>query len=93
MRNYKYETIFHIAGKNNALESLEYIVGKHIFIEHMLRRDYEGNTPLHSAAKGGNLDILKWFCRLVTPGFLEIQNDFGFTPKQAAQEKAYLYNE
>jgi hypothetical protein len=29
----------------------------------------------------------------VTKGFLDIQNDFGFTPKQAAQEKAYLYNE
>lgn len=84
MRNYKYESIFHIAGKNNALESLKFICGKNIFIEHMLKRDYEGNTPLHSAAKAGSLDVLKWFLEHVTPAFLEIQNDFGHTPKQAA---------
>lgn len=82
--NYKYETIFHIAGKNNALESLKFIVGKTVFIDYMLKRDYEGNTPLHSAAKAGNLDILEWFCQHLTPAFLDIQNDFGFTPKQAA---------
>lgn len=93
MRNYKHETIFHIAGKNNALESLEFIVGKNVFIDYMLLRDYEGNTPLHSAAKAGNLEILRWFCKHVTKGFLEIQNDFGFTPKQAADEKAILYKE
>ena len=93
IQNYKYESIFHVAGKNNALESLQFIVAKHVFIEHMLRRDYEGNTPLHAAAKAGHLEILRWFCQLVTPGFLEVQNDFGFTPKQAAQEKANLYNE
>jgi len=93
MRNYKYESIFHIAGKNNALDSLQYIVGKTVFIDHMLKRDYEGNTPLHSAAKAGNLDILRWYCNLLTKGFLEIQNDFGLTPLEAAKEKALLYNE
>lgn len=40
MRNYKYETIFHIAGKNNALKSLKYIVGKSVFIDEMLKRDF-----------------------------------------------------
>lgn len=93
MRNYKYESIFHIAGKNNALESLKYITGRSVWIDEMLKRDYEGNTPLHSAAKAGNLEILTWFCEHITRGFLEIQNDFGFTPLQAAQEKAYLYDE
>lgn len=53
MRNYKCESIFHVAGKNNSLESLKYVVGKNVFIEHMLKKDYEGNTPLHSAAKAG----------------------------------------
>jgi hypothetical protein len=33
MRNYKYETIFHIAAKNNALASLQFIIGKSVFIE------------------------------------------------------------
>jgi ankyrin repeat protein len=46
----------------------------------MLKRDYEGNTALHSAAKAGNLKVLEWLCSNVTSGFLEIQNDFGFTP-------------
>lgn len=93
MRNYKYETIFHIAGKNNALESLKFIIGKNVFIEHMLKRDFEGNTPLHSAAEAGSTETLRWMCQHLTKGFLEMQNDFGFTPKQAASEKAYLYNE
>jgi len=72
MRNYKYETIFHIAGKNNALESLQWIVGRHVFIDHMIKRDFEGNSPLHSAAKAGSLEILRWYCQHVTKGFLEI---------------------
>lgn len=72
MRNYKYESIFHIAGKNNALASIKHITGKAIWIDQMLKRDYEGNTPLHSAAKAGNLEILEWFCGFVTRGFLEI---------------------
>jgi len=29
----------------------------------------------------------------MTSGFLEIQNDFGFTPLVAAKEKAKLYKE
>jgi ankyrin repeat protein len=33
LRNYKYETIFHIAAKNNALSSLQYLVGKAVFID------------------------------------------------------------
>ena len=62
LRNYKYETIFHIAAKNNSLNSIKYIVGKSIFIEQLLKRDYEGNTAFHSAAKAGNGEILKWLC-------------------------------
>ena len=81
MRNYKYETIFHIAAKNNALASLQYIVGRSVFIDQLFKRDYEGNTPLHSAAKAGNLQILEWLCSMATRGFTEIQNDFGFTPQ------------
>ena len=30
---------------------------------------------------------------MATRGFTEIQNDFGFTPQQAAQEKALLYKD
>jgi hypothetical protein len=47
---------------------------------------------LHSAAKAGNEEILSWLCERATPSFTEIQNDFGFTPAQAAKEKSDLYN-
>lgn len=33
LRNYKHETVFHIAGKNNALRSIQFIVGRHVFVE------------------------------------------------------------
>lgn len=59
----------------------------------MLKRDFEGNTPLHSACKAGSYEVLEWMSRLVTKGFFEIQNDFGFTPLQAAKEKSYLFNQ
>jgi ankyrin repeat protein len=84
MRNYKYESPFHIAAKNNALASLKFICGKSCFIDQLLKRDFEGNTPIHSAAKAGSLEILEWLCSFATKVFLEIQNDFGFTPLQAA---------
>jgi len=32
LRNYKYETIFHIAAKHNSVESLKLILGKTVFI-------------------------------------------------------------
>jgi ankyrin repeat protein len=38
----------------------------------LLKRDFEGNTALHSAAKAGNFKILEWLCGSVTRGFLEI---------------------
>jgi ankyrin repeat protein len=50
--------VFHIAANNNALRSLKFIVGKAVIIEQLLKRDYEGNTPLHSAAKAGSVEVL-----------------------------------
>ena len=91
LRNYKFETVFHIAGKNNALNSLKFICGRAVWIDQMLKRDYEGNTPLHSAAKAGSYEVLLWFLQNTTPQFSQIQNDFGFTPSQAASEKASIY--
>lgn len=32
LRNYKYETVFHVCAKNNALESIKYVVGRGVFI-------------------------------------------------------------
>lgn len=58
-----------------------------------MKRDYEGNTPLHTACKSGSLETLEWLLSNVTSGFLEMQNDFGFTPLEAAEQKALLYEE
>jgi ankyrin repeat protein len=83
IRNYKYETILHVAAKKNSRACLEALLQKVVFISHMLKKDYEGNTAIHIAAKAGSLDMLEFLLSSCTSGFLEIQNDFGFDPLQA----------
>lgn len=92
-RNYKFETIFHVCAKSNALESLQFICQRTVFINELLKKDYVGNTAMHVAAKSGSLEVLEFLCTAVTPSFLQIQNDFGFTPLEAAQEKYLLLEE
>jgi len=72
LRNYKMETIFHVAAKSNAIQSLEKMIGKCVFLPHMLKKDYEGNTAIHIAAKVGSLEMLEFLLSSVTPGFLEM---------------------
>lgn len=72
LRNFKYETIFHVAARNNSVASLKQLLGKVVFLPHMLKKDCEGNTAIHVAAKKGNLGILKFLLSSVTRGFLEI---------------------
>ena len=72
LRNYKYETVFHICAKNNSIESLKKLVGRFVFIQQMLKKDYVGNTAIHVAAKAGALEVLEFLCTAVTPSFLEI---------------------
>lgn len=38
----------------------------------MLKKDYEGNTAIHIAAKVGSLEMLEFLLSSVTPGFLEM---------------------
>lgn len=70
LRNYKYETVFHICAKHNSLESLHKLVGRNVFIAQMLKKDYVGNTAIHVAAKMGSLQTLEFLCTAVTPNFL-----------------------
>ena len=84
LRNYKYQTVFHICAKNNAFASLKKLVGRFVFIQQLLKKDYVGNTAIHVAAKSGSLELLEFLCTAVTPNFLQIQNDFGFTALDAA---------
>ena len=59
----------------------------------MLKKDYEGNTAIHVAAKAGSLEMLDFLLSSVTSGFLEMQNDFGFTPLEATTNKLRLMDE
>ena len=72
LRNYKYETIFHVCAKSNSLESIQQIVGKATFLSQLLKKDYVGNTAIHVAAKSGSLEMLEFLCTAVTPNFLQM---------------------
>lgn len=86
LRNYKFETMFHIAAKHNARDSLEFICGINVFIQHLVKRDYKGDTCFHAAAKAGSYECLEWLLSSVTSkDFIEIENDFGQTPLAAAE--------
>ena len=93
LRNYKYETIFHVCAKHHSLDALKQLLGRTVFLPQLLKKDYVGNTPIHVAAKSGSLELLKFLCTAATPNFLKMQNDFGFTPLEAAQEKYHLMEE
>jgi ankyrin repeat protein len=55
LRNFKRETVLHVAAKNNAIESLKAFFGTTILLEELLKRDFIGDTPIHTAAKSSNL--------------------------------------
>jgi len=93
LRNYKFETLFHIVGRFNSLSSLRELISRTVFIEELLKKDFKGDTPIHTAAKSGNLEVLEFYVTACTKTFLEIQNDFGFTPKEAVKEKIRLLEE
>lgn len=61
IRNFKNQTIFHIAAKNGAIESLQVLIDNMNFVEELLKKDYKGNTPLHTAAYYGKYQILEYF--------------------------------
>ena len=66
------------------------MLGRIVFISQLLKKDYVGNTAFHVAAKSGSIEVLEFLCKVATPNFLKIQNDFGFTALEAAQEKYHL---
>jgi ankyrin repeat protein len=72
LRNYKHETIFHIAAKFNAVESLKELIGRAVYIEELVKKDFKGDTPLHTAAKNGNKEILEFYMTACTKNFLEL---------------------
>jgi len=81
LRNFKYETIFHVAAKHNSIRALKAILRRSVFLEELLKRDFKGDTPLHAAAKSGSIDVMEFFLTACTVPFLQIENDFGLTPQ------------
>lgn len=77
LRNYKNQSLFHIAAKNNSLDALQLVVERQAFFEELLVKDFWGNTPLHTAASNGSYDVLEFFLTNCTAKFIEIQNDSG----------------
>jgi ankyrin repeat protein len=91
IKNYKNQNLFHIAGQFNSYEALLSIVKNSIFFEELLRKDYKGDTPLHSAARKGSTEVLEFYLSNCTQKFLEMENDFGLTPLEAIKEKLKVY--
>jgi ankyrin repeat protein len=87
LRNYRNETIFHLAAKNNALESLKILIDGAAFAEELVKKDYKGDTPMHHAAKNGHLEVLQFFIEASSPLLLDLQNDFSQTVKVCAEDK------
>lgn len=79
LRNNKNETVFHVAAKHNAKESIQMLNGRTVFLEELLKKDFKGDTPIHVAAKTGNWEITEYFLMGCTKAFIEMQNDFGLT--------------
>lgn len=62
-KNFRNETILHIAAKYDSIESLQELVRDDAWVESLLEKNFMGDTPIHTAAKKGNKKILKFFLR------------------------------
>jgi ankyrin repeat protein len=56
---------------------LKELVRKEVWIESLLLKNFMGDTPIHLAAKKGNIKILKFFLKHSPKSFLNIKNDLG----------------
>jgi len=90
IKNFKNQNLFHIAGSYNCLEALNAITKNNIFFEELIKKDFKGDTPIHTAAKSGSVEVLEYYLSNCTSKFLEIENDFGLTPLEATKEKIKL---
>lgn len=48
------------------------LIGKTVFVEELLKKDFKGDTPIHTAAKSGSLEVLEFFVTACSKGFLEV---------------------
>ena len=60
LRNFKNQSIFHIAAKFNAIDAIEKIVGNRFVLEELIKKDFKGDSPVHTAAKHGSVELLEF---------------------------------
>ena len=72
LRNYKQETLFHVAAKHNSVQALETLNKRAVFFEELIKKDFKGDTPFHLAAKAGALEMMRYLMRSATAPFLSI---------------------
>ncbi len=87
LRNYKNQSVFHIAARHNSLDAIQTLVGKRWFFDELLVRDWKGDTPIHTASKNGSIETLEFYLQNSTHRFADIENDFGSTPLEAVRTK------
>ena len=94
LRNYKNESIFHVAGKFNSIDALKILIDDQPFQEEVIRKDYLGDTPLHKAGKRGNIPMVEFYLSPTNSKtdrmILDLQNDFGLTVFEAVNDKIKL---
>ena len=76
-----------MAAKHNALEAIEKVVGKGVFGQEMIEKDYKGDSPVHTAAKCGSGAVLRYYLENGSGRFVEMKNDFGLTALEAVRAK------
>ena len=60
LRNYENESIFHMAGKSNSIDSLIILNDGMPYQEEIIKKDYKGDTPMHKAGKRGHIKMLEF---------------------------------
>ena len=81
LRNFKNQSIFHVAAKYNALDALKILIDIHVFSDELVKKDYNGNTPLTVAKKKQNRIIYDFFLESIPENgkqvCQQIENDLG----------------
>jgi ankyrin repeat protein len=70
-----------VAAKHNSLDALKILIDTHVFNDEVVRKDYNGNTPLHIAKKKQHTEIHEFFVQNLPENArqvcLEIEIDLG----------------
>ena len=60
IRNYKFQSIFHVSARFNSLECLKILIDERSIADELLKKDYMGNTPLHICSSDFKIFIAQY---------------------------------